>query len=234
MENLNYLSQKSVTKVDVFHTLFSKIYFWMTVALLTTAGVAYWTVANIELFEFMYTSKWYFFGLIMLQLFIVGGLSGAIFDMKQSTAEILFILYSGLTGFTFSSIFIIFTVDSIAFTFLVTASTFALMSIYGFITKSDLSKWGKILLMGVLGLIVSSIINIFYDNSTFYWVTSYLGVVIFVGLIAFDTQKIKILAEEIDFQGDEINKLAILGALTLYLDFVNLFLYLLRFFGKKK
>jgi FtsH-binding integral membrane protein len=131
-------------------------------------------------------------------------------------------------------IFLVFTAESIASTFFITAGTFGVMSIYGYTTKSDLSKWGNLLFMGLIGLIIASIANFFMESTMLYWITTYVGVLIFVGLTAYDTQKIK-NANVIGNEGtEEDSKEAIMGALTLYLDFINLFLYLLRIFGRRK
>ena len=149
-------------------------------------------------------------------------------------AALVFILYSMINGFTLSVIFLIYTADSIASTFFITAGTFAVMSIYGYFTKSDLSRLGNILLMGLMGLVIASVVNVFFQDETLYWITTYAGVLIFTGLIAYDTQKIKNLNIMGNEGTDEDKKEAIIGALTLYLDFINLFLKLLRIFGRKK
>jgi FtsH-binding integral membrane protein len=154
--------------------------------------------------------------------------------MSVNTAMLIFFLYAALNGLTFSLIFLIYTAESIASTFFVTAGTFAVMSIYGYTTKSDLSRWGNLLFMGLIGLLIASVANWFLESTTLYWITTYIGVILFVALTAYDTQKIKatnIIGNE---GSDEDSKEAIMGALTLYLDFINLFLFLLRIFGRKK
>jgi FtsH-binding integral membrane protein len=154
--------------------------------------------------------------------------------MSASTATMIFIAYSALNGLTLSLIFVIYTAESIASTFFITAGTFAVMSIYGYTTKADLSKWGNLLFMGLVGILIASVVNIFLQDEMLYWITTYAGVLIFVGLTAYDTQKIK-ATNIIGNEGTEDDsKEAIMGALTLYLDFINLFLYLLRIFGRKK
>ena len=141
-------------------------------------------------------------------------------------------LYSVLTGLTFSVYFLAFTAESIASTFFITAGTFAVMSIYGFVTKRDLTKIGNLALMALIGMIIASVVNIFLHSTMLNWIVTYIGVLVFVGLIAWDTQKIKALASAQD--NEFTQKLAICGALSLYLDFINLFIMLLRIFGQRK
>ena len=141
-------------------------------------------------------------------------------------------LYSVLTGMTFSVFFLVFTAESIASTFFITAGTFAVMSIYGYVTKSDLTKIGNLCLMALIGILIASVVNIFLKSETMYWIVTYAGVLIFTGLIAYDTQKIKALATLEN--NEHTQKLAICGALSLYLDFINLFIMLLRIFGQRK
>jgi FtsH-binding integral membrane protein len=160
-------------------------------------------------------------------------LSARIDKIQASTASALFVAYSVLNGLFFSTIFLRYTGASIASTFVITAGMFGAMAVYGLVTKRDLSGWGSFLFMGLIGLIIASIVNIFLKSTGVYWVTSMIGVLIFTGLTAYDVQKIKRMGEEgIMSQGQEaITKGSIMGALALYLDFINLFLMLLRFFG---
>jgi FtsH-binding integral membrane protein len=160
---------------------------------------------------------------------LVGVLVGAIHKMSAVTATLVFIFYSILNGVTLSSIFFVFTAESISNVFFIAAGTFAVMSAYGYFTKSDLTKLGNILFMALIGLV-----NMFLKSEMLYWISSYAGVLIFVGLIAYDTQKLKKLNVIGNEDTDEGKKEAIIGALTLYLDFINLFLYLLRIFGKRR
>ena len=154
--------------------------------------------------------------------------------MTSQTATLIFILYSVLNGLTLSIVFLIFTKESIASTFFITAGTFAIMSIYGYFTKNDLTTLGNLCIMGLIGLILASIINYFILDQTLYWISTYAGILIFIGLIAYDTQKIKKINIIGNEGTDEDKKEAIIGALTLYLDFINLFLRLLRLFGRRK
>ena len=165
------------------------------------------------------------------ELGVVLLLSARVMRMSMSSATLLFILYSVLTGVTFSTIFLVFDLGSIASAFFVTAGTFFAMSIVGYVTKMDLSRIGNVLYMMLIGLLIATIVNLFVASTTLYWITTYAGVIIFVGLIAWDTQKLKQIFYEYGTNDENGQKLALLGALTLYLDFINLFLFLLRIFG---
>lgn len=232
MENNIRISNDDVSAET--QRFFVKVYGWMSVALIVTGLVAIWTSSNAGIVSVLIESRWLFMGLLILEFVLVAFLVGWIMKMSSQTATLMFILYSILNGFTLSVIFLVFTTDSIASTFFITAGTFAVMSIYGYFTKSDLTGIGNILLMGLIGLIFASVVNIFYQNETLYWITTYAGILIFTGLIAYDTQKIKKMNIIGNEGTDEDKKEAIIGALTLYLDFINLFLKLLRLFGKRR
>ena len=227
-------NQITLSQAEETQRYMVKVYGWMSLALIVTGFVAMYTAASESLVELIFGNRITFYVLIILQLVAVGMLAGLINRISSLLATIIFIGYSALNGLTLSVIFLVFTAASIASTFFITAGTFGVMSIYGYTTKSDLSKWGNLLFMGLIGLIIASIANFFMESTMLYWVTTYVGVLIFVGLTAYDTQKIK-NANVIGNEGtEEDNKEAIMGALTLYLDFINLFLYLLRIFGRKK
>lgn len=211
-----------------------KVYGWMSLALIITGLVAMWVSSSEFFIRMISLGKWVFIGLGILEVVLVAFLAGWIEKMSSKIAAFVFILYSILNGITFSVIFLIFTTDSIANTFFITAGTFAIMSIYGYFTQSDLTKIGNFLLMALIGLIIATVVNLFWFNETLYWITTYAGVIIFVGLVAYDTQKIKQMNIIGNERTEEDKKEAIVGALTLYLDFINLFLYLLRIFGKRK
>ncbi|MBT1687489.1 Bax inhibitor-1/YccA family protein [Dawidia soli] len=211
-----------------------KVYGWMSLGLILTGLVAWYTASSEALLNFIFGTKWMFFGLIILELISVGILVSMINRMSANLATAVFFIYAVLNGLTLSCIFIVYTTSSIASTFFVTAGTFAVMSIYGYYTKTDLSKWGNLLFMGLIGLIIASVANWFMKSETLYWITTYAGVLIFVGLTAYDTQKIKNMNIIGNEGSDEDHKEAIMGALTLYLDFINLFLYLLRIFGRRR
>ncbi|MBQ8048014.1 MAG: Bax inhibitor-1/YccA family protein [Prevotella sp.] len=221
-----YLSQ-------TFPALMRKVYVWMALALCITGITAYGVASSPNLLRLIFSNQLIVWGLFLGELALVIGVTAAINRLSLSTATLLFILYSALNGVTMSTIFIVYSQTSIAQVFFITAGTFAAMAFIGYTTKRDLSKLGSLLFMALLGLIVASLVNIFIKSDTFSLVLSYIGVLIFVGLTAYDTQKIKqMLAVQTDM-GEGAQKIALLGALSLYLDFINLFLYLLRIFGSR-
>lgn len=215
-------------------TFMTKVYGWMTIALLITAFSAMFTLSSPALLELIFGNKLVFYGLIIGELLLVGSLVLAVQKMSPTMAAIVFIGYSALNGLTLASIFLIYTAGSIALTFFITAGTFAVMSIYGYTTKADLTRIGNLALMALVGIIIASIANFFLQSETLYWIISYIGVAVFVGLVAYDTQKIKNLSDSIDVNSAEGKRASLIGALTLYLDFINLFLFLLRLFGSRK
>lgn len=218
-----------------FPALMRKVYVWMTLALIITGITAYGVATSESLKLMILNSKFIFFGLIIAELALVWGVSAAINKISITTATFLFTFYSILNGITLSLIFAVYSEASIVSVFFITAATFGVMAAYGYFTKSDLSSWGKLLYMALFGLIIATLVNVFLIRSTgFNLIISYIGVLLFVGLTAYDTQKIKrILAIQPDM-GEGSQKVALLGALTLYLDFINLFLYLLRILGNRK
>jgi len=222
------------TAIGIQTSFFPSVYNWMTLGLGLTAIVSMLTVNSPSALQFVFGNRMVFFGLIIAELAVVMILSGAIQRLSASAATGLFLLYSALSGLTFAVIFLAYTRSSIASAFLVTAGTFGAMSLYGHVTKRDLTSWGSFLFMGLIGLIIASVVNIFLKSAMITWVTTYIGVLIFVGLTAYDTQKLKVLAQGGFSSGEERHKAAILGALRLYLDFINLFLMLLRIFGRRR
>lgn len=229
MENSQISSTQTQSVVGAFMT---KVYSWMTLALFITGIVAMYVASSEQLLTIVFGTKYMFMGLIIAQLGVVWYLSARVSKLSYSTATIMFILYSVLSGVTLSSIFIIYTASSIASTFFITAGTFGIMSLAGFFTKKDLSGFGSIMMMGLIGIIIASVVNYFLQSSTLNYIISYIGVMVFVGLTAYDTQKLKIMATQLD--AEQAKKGSIMGALTLYLDFINLFLYLLRVLGDRK
>jgi hypothetical protein len=213
--------------------LIRKVYTWMAMALAITGITAYGVSISPNLVNLIFSSKMVFFGIIIAELALVLILSARLHKLSLSTATLMFILYSVLNGVTLSSIFLIYTTSSIATTFFISAGTFGAMSLYGAVTKTDLSSIGKILYMALIGLIIATVVNMFMHSSGFDIIISYAGVLIFVGLTAWDTQKIKLMLAEADYMDEGAQKLALIGALTLYLDFINLFIYLLRILGKR-
>ena len=216
-------------------TYMAQVYGWMTCGLLLTAFIAWYTVFNEAVLAAIYSSRVVFFGLIIAQLALVFVLSGLIHKLSAGMATTLFMLYSALTGLTLSGILYAYTAESIAATFVVTAGMFGAMSLYGYTTKRDLSGLGSMLFMGLIGIILASVVNFWLKSETLMWAVTYIGVIIFVGLTAYDTQKLKNIGTQIDVQDKStLRKYSILGALTLYLDFINLFLMLLRVFGNRR
>ncbi len=218
----------------MFPALMRKVYIWMTLALVITGFTAWGVASNPGLIYSIVTNRILFWGLVIAELALVWIISGAINRLSLTTATLLFVLYSIINGTTLSVIFLAYTLTSIANVFFITAGTFAVMAFIGYTTKTDLTSLGKILFMALIGLILATIVNIFMGSSMLNMIVSYAGVVIFVGLTAYDSQKIKNMLYEADNMDDSAQKIALLGSLTLYLDFINLFLYLLRIFGNTR
>ena len=210
-----------------------KVYNWMSSALLVTALIAYFVSGSQIMMKFMFGNPMIFMGLFIGELFAVGYLAVAIKKMSATTATFVFMLYAALNGLTLSFIFIVYTSAAISNAFFTTAAMFGAMSFYGYTTKKDLTSWGSFLFMGLIGIIIGSIVNIFWASSALYWLVTYIGVIVFTGLTAYDTQKIKQMNIIGNEGTDEDKKEAIMGALRLYLDFINLFLMLLRIFGRR-
>ncbi len=212
----------------------SRVYGWMCLALVITALVSLYTAASPGLVRLVFGNKLLFWGLLIGEIALVSWLSFAVQRMSAAMATLVFLVYAALNGLTMAFIFLLYTATSIASTFLITAGTFGAMSLYGYFTKRDLTSLGNLLFMALIGLIIASIVNIFWQNSTFYWITTYAGVLIFTGLVAYDTQKIKDMNVIGNEGTEEDRKESIMGALALYLDFINLFLYMLRIFGSRR
>jgi uncharacterized protein len=219
----------------VEHAVFTRVYGWMAGGLLITAITAAYVSTNQALIEFMVSNRIAFFGLLGAELLLVFVLSAAIQRMTSALALSMFLFYAALNGVTLSLIFLVYTAASLGMTFAVTAGMFGAMCAYGALTKRDLTSLGSFMFMGLIGLIIASFANFFLRSEMIYWITTYFGVFIFVGLTAYDAQKVKALAEKARALGTEdVRKASILGALGLYLDFINLFLYLLRLFGRRR
>jgi FtsH-binding integral membrane protein len=211
-----------------------RVYNWMALGLAATALVALYTAGNPQLLKMIFGNTLVFFGLIIAELGLVIWLSAGINRLQFSTASALFFVYSALNGLTLSVIFLAYTRASIASTFFVTAGTFGVTSLYGYTTKKDLSSWGSFFFMGLIGIIIASVVNIFLKSPMVYWVVTYAGILVFVGLTAYDTNKLKQMALAGFADEETEGKSAVLGALALYLDFINLFLMLLRIFGSSR
>ncbi len=227
------VNEREAVLEQSFPALMKKVYVWMTLALVIT-GMTSWLVASSPaILATLLTNRILFFGMIIAEFGLVIWLTAGIRKMSLTTATLLFILYSVVNGVTMASIFIIYTMESIATTFFITAGTFGAMSLVGYKTSKDLSGMGRYLFMALIGLIIATIVNIFVGSSMMAMIISYVGVLVFVGLTAYDTQKIKEMFMFADEYNPDVQKYAVLGSLTLYLDFINLFLYLLRIFGRR-
>ena len=229
MEN-SYDSYKSTASSSVLSTVMRKVYVRMFLALVVTAFTALYVASSPALLTTILGSRAIFFGLMIAELAVVFVISGMLHKLSTVTATLLFYLYAILNGVVFSSIFVVYELGSIAYTFFITAGVFGAMSVYGLVTKNDMTRFGSYCVMALFGLIIATVVNIFVASSTLDWIISFVGVALFIGLTAWDTQKIKNAAYEVE--PSQMGKLATIGALSLYLDFINLFLYLLRFFGR--
>ena len=216
-------------------TLLRSVYVWMTLALVITGFVSMYVAQSYQLISFIFGNKLALWGMLIAELAVVFYLSARINSISFTKATVMFIIYSILNGATLASIFLVYTMSSIASTFFVAAGTFGVMALYGYVTKSDPTRIGNICLMALIGLIIATLVSMFWQNSMLQMIITYAGVILFVGLTAYDSQKIKRLltADGIEVT-EETQKIALLGALTLYLDFINLFLYLLRLLGDRK
>lgn len=214
--------------------LMRKVYTWMTLALAITGFTAYGVAHSPALLQLLYGNPFVLFGLIIAELALVWSISGRIHKISLSTATLLFIIYSVINGATLASIFLIYTATSITKVFLITAGTFGAMAAIGYVTKKDLSKLGGIMFMALIGLIIASVVNLFTHSTLLMSIINYAGVLIFVGLTAWDTQRIKQMLLDQPDTGETAQKIALVGALSLYLDFINLFIYLLRIFGSSR
>lgn len=214
--------------------VFSQVYLLMTLGLVITALVAAWVSASPAMLRLIYTNWWVPLALFVVQIILVVVLSAAVMRLSTGVAVALFIAYAALLGVSLSAIFIVYTDASIATTFFVTAGTFGVMSIFGFVTKRDLTKLGSLLFMLLIGFVLGTLLNMFMRNETLYWILTYAGIAIFVGLIAYDTQKIKRMAAGGLANDRQRGGIVVMGALALYLDFINLFLLLLRIFGRSR
>ena len=216
-----------------FPVLMRKVYVWMTLALVITGFTSYGVATSPGILQAIYGNQLLFWGMIIAEFALVIGVSAAIHRLSLTTATLMFILYSVINGALLSYIFLVYTASSVATVFFITAGTFGAMALLGYTTKTDLSSIGKYLIMALIGLIIATVVNVFIQSTGFTLILSYVGVLIFVGLTAYDSQKIKQMLLQAPDAGEGAQKLALLGALTLYLDFINLFIYLLRIFGRR-
>lgn len=219
----------------VIQPYIAQVFGWMSCGLLLTAFVAWYTSQTPAVLQLLFSNQLIFFGLVIGQLALVLTLSGMVTRLNGSLATTLFMLYSVLTGLTLSSVFVLYTSSSIFSTFMVTSGMFGIMTVYGYTTKQDLSSFGNLLFMAIIGLMLASIVNLWLKNTAIMWIITYVGVIVFVGLTAYDIQKLKSLGSSLSITDqDQFRKYSIIGALTLYLDFVNLFLMMIRIFGNRR
>ncbi|MCS7000845.1 MAG: Bax inhibitor-1/YccA family protein [Bacteroidota bacterium] len=228
VRSFSFATDEQVALQRVF---IQNVYAWMTGGLLVTTLAAWATIASPVLFELSMSLRWILF---IAMLGMVFYLSARIEDIQPSTAKALFLLYSALTGVTLSVLFFAYTAESLATVFVVTCGTFAATAVYGYTTNRDLSSVGSFMFMGLIGLIIASVVNIFLQSSALTFATSVVGVIVFVGLTAYDMQRIKELYAHVADSSDAATKYAIIAALALYLDFINLFLNLLRLLGRRR
>ena len=220
---------------ETFAAILRRVYFWMTLGLLVTAGTA--SIVSVSpLFQVLVGQPLIFFVLMIAELGLVIWISRGINHLAPASAMLLFFIYAALNGITFSVLFVVYTLGSVAHTFLATAALFGVMSIIGYTTKMDLSKMGSFLFMGLIGLIIAMIVNIFWANTALGWIVTFAGILLFLGLTVYDTQRIKRMTAAALQQGDENvqARMGILGALALYLDFINLFLFILQLGGRRR
>ena len=216
--------------VNQVNAVMKRVYIRMFVGLLISAFCALGVASSVSAMQFIFGNQLIFWGLFIVMLAMAWILPARISKMSTTTCLLLFCLFSAIMGVWLAPIFIAYRIGTIVYTFFITAGTFGAMSVYGYFTKSDLSKMGTYLMMALFGLIIASVVNIFWANSTMEWIISIVGVLIFTGLTAWDTQQVKRLAAA-NLEPQLADKLATIGALNLYLDFINLFLFLLRIFG---
>lgn len=226
------IRQQEMTNASTFKVLMRKVYLWMTMALMITGITAAGVANSPNILALIYSSQVVMWGIIIAEFGLVMYISARLEKLSLSTATTLFALYSILNGVMLSSIFLLYSTAIISKVFFITAGTFGVTALYGYATKKDLSSFGNILFMALIGLVIATVVNIFMKSAMFDLILSYIGVIIFVGLTAWDSQKIKHMMMVQQDADESAQKLALIGALSLYLDFINLFLYLLRIFGR--
>lgn len=229
-----YVDEREYHASLAYSSLLRKVYVWMTLALVITGITAYGVAHSPRLLEMIVTTPLLFYGAIIGEFLLVVGVSAAINRLSLTTATLLFLLYSVLNGVTFSFIFIAYTSAVIAKVFFITAGTFAAMALFGHNTRMNLSSVGRFGFMLLIGVIIASVVNIFLKSTMIDYILSYVGVITFVGLTAWDAQKIRQMLQDAETMDESTQKIALVGALTLYLDFINLFVYLLRIFGRER
>lgn len=235
--NEQWATEKVLTAEEteqIQRTFVVKVYGWMAAGLMITGATALFTLQVPAMLELIFSSRWSFMGLVFAQLGMVIWLSARVEKMTAATATMVFLGYSLITGLTLTVVFLLYTSESLASTFFVTAGTFGIMSSIGYLTRRDLTSFGSFLIMGLIGMVIASVANLWLNNETIYWITTYIGLFIFIGLTAYDTQKIKSMSLATLGNPEMEQKGAVMGALRLYLDFINIFLLLLRLMGNRK
>ena len=222
---------------ETFNAVMARVYLWMTLGLALTAGVSFYVFSNKQLLFALYSNRWLMWGLFIVQIVMVIALVAALNKLSTGAALALFFAYAALLGVTLTSILLVYDIGTITMAFGITAILFVILSIIGLTTKQDLTKWGPILLVGLFGLIIATIVNIFLRSSTLDLIITYLGIIIFMGLIVYDSKSLKQMsyaaATQVSDPSTVVGRISVLGALKLYLDFINLFLFLLRLLGRR-
>lgn len=226
--------QDSEALAEMQRRFITRVYTWMTLGLLVTAAAALFTLLNEPLLIAIVSNRLLFFGLLIAELVVVMGLTAAINRISPALAGLAFFGYAALNGVTLSIIFLAYTASSIFETFFIAACAFGIMTLFGYTTRRDLTALGSLLIMALIGLLLASLLNLFLQASVIYWITTYAGILIFIGLVAYDTQRLKSMAVGLGEEGELVSKASVMGALRLYLDFINLFLMLLRIFGRRR
>jgi len=214
-------------------SFFNAVYAWMAAGLALTGVIAFVVANRPDLLPFQLTGGTFLI-LFVLQLLLVVSISGAINRIGPAAATALFLLYAALNGVTFSVLFKAYSLPSLTSAFLVTAGTFGAMSVYGYTTRRDLTRFGSLLFAALIGIVIASVVNMFLHSPMLYWLVSYGGVILFIGLTAYDTQKLKLIAVQTAGNPQMASRMAIVGSLQLYLDFINLFLFILRIMGNRR
>ena len=232
MNRENVFAPPYAGAADRVNAFLRGVYGWMAAGLAITAVTAFLVAATPALVYAIATNRLLFWGIIIAQLGIVFGLSARAQHLAPATASLLFIVYSALTGLTMSVILLAYTGESVATTFMVTSGMFGALAFYGTVTRRDLSGWGSFLFMGLIGVVLASVVGLFWQNDMLQFLISFIGVIVFTGLTVYDAQRLKAMA--LATPSGQIGSYQIVGALTLYLDFINLFLFLLRFTGSRR
>ncbi|NJN54448.1 MAG: Bax inhibitor-1/YccA family protein [Anaerolineae bacterium] len=223
---------------EMFNAVMVRVYGWMTLGLFVTTVASLLTLMSPGLLSFIYSSGLVYFGFMIGMFALIFAIGRAASKRAAGQALALFLVFSAFMGVWLSVVFIVYAPEAIVFTFGLTCAIFILLTIVGLTTKQDLTRWGPVLLFGLLGIILASVVNIFFFSETLYWIITYAGILIFMGLIVYDSQKIKKMtyaaAASGQVEGQVISSIGVMGALTLYLDFINLFLFLLRIFGRRR